>query len=182
LILLTGGTLFTGFSHASDEQGTFELLLGNYDIKDAHFKTIYKEGGRIRGIGLSAFLPYNFNLYFELKEFHRQGELSYSLEKTKFVLVPLSLGIRYVVPLKFFHPYAGAGLDFYFYYEDNPIGTAINYARGSHFLAGTYFQFAESVPVWLNLKLKFTRVAEKLETRTLELGGFEYGMGLVVAF
>jgi len=167
---------------ASDKQGTVEFIYGRFTPSDAQFKKVYQKGGSIEGLILSGNLVSNFNLYLEVKAFSRSGELTFTKEKTKFFMLPLSLGVRYILPRGWFLPYAGFGTDFYFYYENNPIGTVTNYAHGYHLQGGTYIRPAESVPVWLNLKLKYTKAQAEYKGRTLELGGLEFGIGLALVF
>lgn len=163
-------------------QGSVEVFLGGYQMTDARFATIYPKGGLIAGLGASAAIISNLNLYLEAKYWQRQGFLTFSKEITTLRLLPISLGVRYIVPLGFFNPYLGAGGDMYFYYEDNPIGTTANRATGYHVLGGAYFRFARSVPVMINLRAKYSWVKAVQSDFTVQLGGLEYSAGLSFAF
>jgi hypothetical protein len=164
------------------KQGTFEFYLGRYAIPDARFKNVYEPGGGIRGVFLSSALPFGLDLYAEIKEFHKTGKLTYTLEETNFLLVPLSLGIRYVLPGGILMPYLGGGADFYFYYESNAIAKTMNIVSGVHLLTGLYIQIGRNSPLRLNGRIKFTRLKAREGEIEVELGGFEYGAGLVIAF
>jgi len=164
------------------KQGTFEFYLGNYDIKEARFKAVYQKGGSILGIVLSSALAYGFDFYAEIRTFYKTGTLSFTQEKTEFLLVPLSMGVRYVLPGSYVRPYAGLGADFYLYYENNPIATTLNVAKGYHFLGGIYIQFGKNSPLRLTGKVKYTRVKTTEDGIPIELGGFEYGAGIAIAF
>ena len=164
------------------KQGTFEFYLGRYEIPDARFKQVYEPGGGIRGIFLSSALPLGFDFYAEIKEFHKTGKLTFTQEETSFLLVPLSLGLRYVYPGKILMPYIGGGADFYFYYESNPIAKTMNIVSGVHLLTGIYLQFGPNSPVRLNGRVKFTRLKAREGEIEVELGGLEYGAGLAIAF
>jgi hypothetical protein len=164
------------------KQGTFEFYLGRYEIPDARFKKVYEPGGGIRGLFLSSALPFGFDLYAEIKEFHKTGKLTYTQEETDFLLIPLSLGLRYVLPGGILMPYLGAGADFYFYYETNAIAKTMNIVSGAHLLTGLYIQIGRNSPVRLNGRIKFTRLRAREGEIEVELGGFEYGAGLVIAF
>ena len=111
-------------------QGSIEFSLGSYSMNEPRLKAVYPEGGLMSGLTISSALFSNLNLYLDLKYYSRQGALTYSKEKTTLHIVPLDVGVRYIFPLGYFHPYAGAGADFYFYYEDNAIGTALSAAGG----------------------------------------------------
>jgi len=175
-------SIFSSFSEAFDRQGTFELSIGNYSISEPRFKAVYHKGGLIEGIGLSVFIMHDIDFVFEMKGFYKSGELTYSKEKTHFLLVPISLGVRYSKPLRYFCPYAGLGIDYYFYMETNPIQSIINYTRGFHFRVGSYVQISERVPIWLNFRLKYTKAKAEENNIEIELGGFEYGLGLAFVF
>lgn len=164
------------------KQGTFEFYLGRYEIPDSRFKSVYEPGGDIRGLFLSSSLPLGFDFYAEIKEFNKTGKLTYTLEETKFLLIPLTLGIRYVYPGGILMPYLGGGADFYFYYESNAIAKTMNIVSGAHLLTGIYIQFGRNSPVRLNGRIKFTRLKAREGEIEVELGGFEYGAGLAIAF
>jgi len=164
------------------KQGTFEFYLGRYEIPDSRFKKVYEPGGSIRGLFLSSALPLGLDFYAEIKEFHKTGKLTYTLEETSFLLVPLSLGVRYVLPGSILMPYIGGGADFYFYYESNPIAKTMNIVSGAHLLTGIYLQFGRNSPVRLNGRIKFTRLKAREGEIEVELGGLEYGAGLAIAF
>ncbi len=163
-------------------QGTLEFFAGRYDIREPLFKTVYREAGSIQGLILSSSLILNFDFYLEFKALYRKGELTYTKEKTTLVLAPVSLGLRYTLPLGFLQPYAGGGIDYFVFFETNPIGSYFNYVRGYHGLGGVYLRFAKGFPVLLNLRAKFTKATFTVNDRNIELGGPEFGASLVLAF
>jgi len=163
-------------------QGSVEFSLGRYNMNEPRFEAAYPKGGLMGGLTLSSAVVSNVNFYLDIKYYSRQGALTFSKEKTTFYMVPIDLGFRYIYPLGLFHPYLGAGLDFYFYYEDNPIGTVLNYTTGYHITGGIYLRFAKSVPVMLNIRLKYTWAKAEEDTQQIQLGGLEYSAGLAFAF
>ena len=184
LLVLTALATMTcpGFGASTERQGTVEVFLGNYNMREPLFKTVYQQGGSLQGLILSSALVFNVDFYLELKALYKTGQLTYSKEKTTLLLVPVSLGLRYVLPLGFLQPYAGGGLDFFLFYESNPIGSLFNYVQGYHFLGGFYLRFAKSFPILLNFRIKTTQALAEVNNRKVELGGLEYGGGLVLAF
>jgi hypothetical protein len=163
-------------------QGSVEVILGGYTMNEPRFDAVYPKGGLLAGLGASAAIISNVNLYLEAKYWQREGELTFSKEQTTLRLFPISLGVRYIVPLGIFNPYAGAGGDIYFYYEDNAIGTTVNHASGYHVLGGTYLQFSDSIPLMLNLRVKYTWARATESDFKIQLGGLEYSVGLALAF
>ncbi len=182
LVILLNSFFTQSVFSADKREGTIEFVLGSYNMSEPRFKAAYEKGGIIKGICFSASVIQDFDFYFEIKHFHKLGELTYTKEETKLLLIPISLGIRFIKPIESFRPFIGAGADLYFYYETNPIGTVINYTKGYHLQGGTYFQFTEKLPFWIGLKLKYTRAKTEESNHKLELGGFEYGISLVLIF
>ncbi len=167
---------------AQQKGGTLEILYGGYSIKDARFKAIYPGTSTIQGIALSIFPARNINLCLEITPLYREGRLTYSEEKTNFVLLPLSLTARYIRSFGFLSPYIGLGADMVYFIEDNPIGTVIDFANGFHFQGGTYLRFGKKIPIWLNLKFQYTGVKAKQNGATIDLGGWQYAIGLAFVF
>lgn len=167
---------------AQDAGGTIEVLFGKYSVKEARFKTIYPGANSIYGLALSAFVHPNVNLCLDILPFYREGELSYTKEKTTFAMIPVSLTARYVRTFGFVSPYIGVGGDMVFYFEDSPIGSIFHYANGYHFQGGAYLRFGRRVPVWLNLQAKYMGVKAKSGTTTIDLGGWQMAVGLAFVF
>lgn len=167
---------------ASNNRGTFELFFGHYILSESRFKAVYHGGGIIAGLGLAVSVMQNFDLYIEAKGFHKQGELTYSKEKTQLFLFPISLNIRYKVSIGPITPYIGGGIDVHFYFETNPIGNIADYTSGYNFQGGTYFHFGKNFPILLNLKIKYSKANKMVNNLKIELGGLEYGVGLAFVF
>jgi hypothetical protein len=186
LIALAALLILSGLSLAAQErlirQGSLEIMAGGYDMKEPRFDAVYPSGGVMAGLGVSVALFSNFNVYLEAKYWSRVGQLTFTKEETTFRLIPISLGARYILPLGIINPYLGAGADIYFYHEDNPIGTTLNHAGGYHVTGGTYLRFSRSIPLMLDLKLKYTWAKASESDLRIQLGGIEYAVGLAVAF
>ncbi|MFZ2054908.1 MAG: hypothetical protein WAU81_12030 [Candidatus Aminicenantales bacterium] len=169
-------------SERTIRQGSVEFTLSGYAMNEPRFDAVYDPGGLMSGLSLSTAIVSNVNLYLDIRYYSREGKLTFSKEKTALYIVPVDLGFRYIYPFGLFNPYLGAGLDFYFYYEENPIGSVLNYTNGYHITGGTYIRFSKSVPVLINLRLKYTWAKAEENNISIQLGGFEYGVGLVLAF
>jgi len=161
---------------------TIEVSFGRYNIRDSRFKKVYQEGGLILGIAGSFSLISNFDVWLGAKGFYKSGQLTFTKEETKFILIPISIGIRYCRQIGLFKPYLGAGIDYYLYYEQTPIGDTFNYTMGFHFQGGTYFHPIDSLPFLINLNVKYTKAEAEENNHKIQLGGFEYGVGLVIVF
>jgi len=182
IVFILGMISFSYPLNEGDIQGTIEFFIGNYNMDEPRFEAVYQKGAMIKGIAFSASIIRYTNIYFEVKYFKKDGELTYTKEKTTLQLVPVSLGIRLIKKLGPFFPYFGGGGDLYFYHEHNPIGTVLNYAKGYHFQGGVYFQLIKKIPILLGTKLKYTRVKAQENDITVQLGGFEYMGGIILIF
>ncbi|MGD0782575.1 MAG: hypothetical protein ABSA30_06920 [Candidatus Aminicenantales bacterium] len=174
--------LLGGRGLASDRQGTFEIIYGRYTVNDARFAKIYASSGSIEGLALTAALFFHLDFYLEAKVFSQAGQLTYTKEQTKFVLVPFSFGIRWGVPLGILEPFIGAGLDYYVYYESNVIGTAVDYAQGEHVMGGLRLNFGKDIPLSLSGRVKYTSLKATRGGFTVDLGGVEISGGLAFVF
>ncbi len=173
------------FSSSTDQairQGSVEFTLGGYSMNEPRFDAVYDPGGLMSGLSLSSAIVSNVNFYLDIKYYSRKGELTFSKEKTTLHIIPVSLGLRYIYPFGLFNPYLGAGMDFYLYYEENPIGTVLNHTNGFHFTGGTYIRFSQSIPLLINIRLKYTWAKAEEEGISIQVGGFEYGAGLAFVF
>jgi hypothetical protein len=174
--------LLAGPGSASNRQGTLELLYGSSSINDVRFAKIYAGSGSVAGLALTAALFFNLDFYLEAKVSSHAGQLTYSKESTKFVLLPFSFGLRWGAPLGVFEPFLGAGLDYYIYYENNVIGTAVDYARGAHVMGGLRINFGKDVPLSLSGRIKYTSIKAARGAFTVDLGGVELSGGLAFVF
>ena len=163
-------------------RGPSSFSIGQYGIADPLFKTVYQSGGSIQGLGFTAALAPNIDFYIDLKLMVKNGLLSHSQEESDFVLLPISLGLRGALTVAFLRPFIGAGFDYFAFLESNPIGTITDRATGWHVLGGFYVQFGERFPILPFFRMKQTFVKTAAGTGMINLGGFEWGGGLAIAF
>ncbi len=182
LVISLWSALSSPAAERAIRQGSAELLLGTYHMNEPRFDAVYPSGGVMPGLALSVAIVSDLNLYLEAKYYFRQGELTYSKEKTDFYMIPVSLGVRYIFPLGMFNPYLGGGADYYFIDEENSIGTLLTSTPGYHLCGGVYVRFSQSVPLMLSLKAKYTWAQTANNDIQVQLGGLEYGAGLAFVF
>lgn len=182
-VLFLGSGLGSAFAQADiPRQGTIEFFSGQYGIADPLFKTVYQPGGSIQGLGFTAALAPYIDFYFDLKLMVKNGLLSHSQEESDFVLLPISLGLRGTLTVAFFRPFIGAGFDYFAFLESNPIGTITDRATGWHLTGGFYLQIGKRFPILPFFRMKQTFVKIAAGTGTINLGGFEWGGGVAIAF
>jgi hypothetical protein len=163
-------------------QGSFEVFFGRFGVSDPVFSEVYASGGGIGGLAITAALFLNIDFYLEAKAFPRRGELTFTKEKTDFVLMPISIGFRWRAPLGLVEPFLGGGLDYDVYYETNAIGTALDYAGGSHILGGVSLRPGRNSPIALMLRLRYSMVKAEHAGIEVDLSGLEAGASLAFLF
>ncbi|MCX6561132.1 MAG: hypothetical protein NTZ26_11555 [Candidatus Aminicenantes bacterium] len=171
-----------GGGASSKRQGSFEIIYGRFSVKDPLFTEVYSAGGSIQGLGITAALFLNIDFYLEAKAFYKKGQLTFTKESTSFLLLPFSVGFRWRAPLGLIEPFVGAGLDYDVYYEKNAIGTALDYAKGTHVLAGVSLRPGRNSPIALTGRLRYAMVKAEHAGVTIDLGGLEAGASLSLIF
>jgi hypothetical protein len=167
---------------AAKRQGTFEIVAGRFSVNDPLFTEVYAEGGGIQGVVLTAALFLNIDFYLEAKVFTKKGQLTFTQDPTTFVLLPFSVGFRWRAPLGLIEPFVGAGLDYDVYYEKNDIGTALDYAKGTHILGGISLRPGKNAPIALTGRLRYAMVKAEHAGVTIDLGGLEMSASLAFIF
>jgi hypothetical protein len=164
----------------------FGVILGKYTVSDDLFDQIFGASGAIYGFELSRVLwshkNLNFALSFDVRRFSRVGSSTVSMEETKFSLVPLTFSGIFLVNTKHVVPFIGAGLDIYNYKEEIATQEISGSATGLHFKLGLFFKIPKLESLSVKIYLKGTSVTAKEEDVEIDLGGFEFGVGLSFSF
>jgi hypothetical protein len=138
---------------------------------------------------------HNVDVWASYKIFTNSQTTTYFEYPVTFKLVPVSVGLRYRFPKwRFLEPFVGAGLNFYSYKEttggESDLEDTTGNAFGFHFQGGSYFDISQihSISILGEIFLKYNIVKKTLAdllpngTDILDLGGFEFGIGLGVKF
>lgn len=100
---------------------TVELKMSHFNPSHDAFKNIYGSG-MMYGGELNIGVWKNFHLWFEGGFFSKRGKLTFTEEETKLEIVPVGIGIKYVLADWKVNLYLGIGLNYHIYREDTPIG------------------------------------------------------------
>lgn len=168
------------------EKTMIEIGYGRYEISDPRYKKVYKEGREIYTIKvLQLFYSQNghhVGITAGVKHFTKKGHSTVTQEETRLTIVPLSLGLRYLLKLNHFIPWSEIGLDYYHYKESATITTTVGWALGYHITGGIYFEIPKASFIKLLIYAKHTKAMAQEENIKVNLGGFEYGLGLSLGF
>lgn len=161
--------------------------LGYLAFQDEAFKDSYGGGGMFFKGEYSLILPVkveSFDIWTGFTYFEKAGKTSITQEDLTLRITDLSVAVRYLLPLSKFTPFAGIGINYIVYKEILPEGYLIGSVGGSdlgfHIQGGTYF---DALPN-LSLKVHIKYLSSKTDVDGIEvnLGGVEYGAGLVFRF
>ncbi len=186
--------IFTAFLFSQDEW--------DKKIKQAPTKSIFSlsAGGGVKSITLDRakdiyghfnpvfYLDFAVNvakpleLFFHIEYFNPAGELSYTKEETKLRIIPLELGLRFLISKGDFTPYIGGGVGYYFYQEENVIGQLSDNKFG--FFGETGFKIFIVKKFFIDIKGRYTflKVDVQQEEESIDLSGFiiRGGLGITV--
>ena len=165
----------------------FGFSSGFLTLQDTVFTETYGEGGAFFKGEYSFYLPLksrNFDIWTGFTYFEKTGKTSITQEDLTLKITNLSLALRYLRTFSKFRPFLGAGVDYIVYKEILPEEYVIDSVGGSdlgfHVQGGTYF---DPLP-YLSLKIHIKYLMSKTTENEVEvnLGGVEYGAGLVFRF
>ena len=163
------------------------LSAGYLTLQDDAFAETYGEGGFFFKGEYSVVLPVkvdSFDIWTGFTLFQMTGKTSITQEDITLKLTNLSVAVRYLRTFSKFRPFVGVGIDYIVFKEilpeDYVIGSVGGSDLGFHLQGGTYFDALPNLSLKVHIKyLWSTADADGLE---VNLGGVEYGAGLVFRF
>jgi hypothetical protein len=160
---------------------------GYMTLQDEAFREAYGDGGVFFKGEYSFLLPFkveSIDIWTGFTFFEKAGTTSITQEDLTLKTTNLSVALRYLPTFSKFTPFVGAGIDYIVYKEilpeDYVIGSVGGSDLGFHVQGGTYF---DALP-YLSLKIHLKYLWSKVDVDGMEvnLGGVEYGAGLVFRF
>jgi hypothetical protein len=177
LIILAIG-LMSGIVLAAEFR--FEVKGALHNSEDSNFKDIYGSApkfGLAAGVGFAK----NLSVWAGADYVHKTGSIAVINETTTVSLIPLSLGLRYEIPvgakLRF---HIGAGGQMVFFKEESSLGTASE--SGFGFLATGGGTFRVSPNVGIGLFVAWSTCSMKHADVEFKAGGLDFGGGIEFRF
>ncbi len=162
------------------------FTLGNFRVASDRFKEIFGNKGTVAGIEASHILDSNKNnslgVTLEVRSFSKSGHSTITHKNTFFSMTPVSLTGKYIVNKGDFGPYIGAGIDLFFYKEKSSIENASGMTPGIHLEGGAYYRLPLFEFIKIRAMLRFSRAVAKENTFKVNIGGFEFGVGILYCF
>ena len=168
------------------EKTTIGLGYGSYQVSDPRYKEVYDGSGGIATLEVMQVIhaqnPHHLGLSLGFKYFRTEGKTTITQEKSQLTLVPISLGLRYLIKTKNFLPWIELGTDYYLYKENATLKTTKGSAFGYHIAGGLYFEIPRMDFIKLQFYAKHTKCIATEDEIKVNLGGLEWGFGLAFGF
>jgi len=185
------GTLGQGQPEAGLENhktSTIGFLTGFYFMQDEVFQEIYGKSALFFGGEYTLRFPvtkqHGLDVAVGFRQLKKSGETSYTKEATQLRLTNLSLALRYSLDYGHFTFFLGPGFDYVTYKETYtetfPINSVEGDDTGFHIAGGGYCNFLPSISI--KAYFRYCAVATEPEGFRVNLGGTEWGLGLVYRF
>jgi RND family efflux transporter MFP subunit len=167
-------------------------IFEQFNLNDKNLTTYYGHKYRnLPGVELSIHTMFNIDLWASYKVYTDEQKTSFYGNTVKFKLTPLSIGLRYrPLKWKFVEPFVGAGANFYSYSEtisnESNLENTKDKASGFFVQGGSYFHANRFLLG--EIFLKYNSVKKTLATvlpdgtNSIDFGGLEIGIGLVIKF
>jgi hypothetical protein len=139
------------------------------------FRDIYGQGPGL-GADLVIGILDRVDVWIGGSYFDKKGRLSFTAEETTVKIRTLGWGVRYRYPLGRLDLYAGAGLNYFLFDEENPIGDVSTSKIGPEARAGAFFRMTRRFSAGAFLGL--TRCAIWPAQHKVNIGGLSAGLSL----
>ncbi len=165
---------------------SFSVGAGMRNFSESLYKDVYGDSGMSYNLDLGVKVGKSLEAFLHTDYFKKDGELTYTKEKTTMKIIPVELGARYLIKLnkqckpKLF-PYLGAGAGYYMVKEENPISTFDKKSFGFFIEGGLRFYLVGSFFIDAKIKDVFLK-AKNDQGRNINTGGFTYMGAIGISF
>ncbi|UCC38936.1 MAG: AMIN domain-containing protein [Candidatus Aminicenantes bacterium] len=161
------------------------VVTGLYFMQDEAFQETYGKSTFIFGGESSFTLPLKFlDVWISFKHMQDSGKTTFLEEDISLRMTDISLSLRYLIDLENITPFLGPGVDYIYYKEsysgEFPLASISDSEVGFHVQGGTYYHFSGFLSA--KLYFKYNMIKTTIEDLTVNLGGTEWGLGLIFRF
>lgn len=196
LCLLTAVSLQPAFSQTGTEvkeaerQGLelertiAEFMYSRFEPSDLRYKKVYQTGREIYSLeiyqGMYADIYHNFGFTAEIRRYAKKGHATLTQESTQLLLVPVGIGVRYVLNIDHFVPWIEVGADYVSYTETSDLRSTSGSTLGYHLQAGFYLETPGLESLKIKISIRHSKAPTEENGIRIDLGGVEYGIGLAL--
>jgi hypothetical protein len=161
------------------------VATGFYFMQDEAFQEIYGKSTFVFGGETSITLPLKFlDIWIGFKQMQDSGKTTFMQEDISLRMTDISFSLRCLINLKNLTPFLGPGVD-YIYYKENysgdfPLASLSDSDFGFHIQGGSYFHLSNFLST--KLYFKYNMIKTTIQDLSVNLGGTEWGLGLVFRF
>jgi len=149
------------------------------------FRNIYGTG-IMYGLDIGRRIWKDMELHLEVRYYSKKGQLTFTKERTRVKLIPLTISSRYIFVKKKINLYGGVGLTYNLFEEKNPIGKVKESKLGFMIRIGGFkrikgfkkFIKAFIIDVYLNYHYCKMKPAEI----RFDAGGLDFGIAFGIEF
>jgi len=150
----------------------FSIGAGARYVLDDAFADVYDQFNLSLNADLALKIGKSFEIFFHSDFMSLKGALTYTGGETKLSLIPIELGLRFIMGKKKLHPYLGLGGGFYMFKEESEIGEFDENVFG--FFAETGLRYDLSKRFFFDLKVKYVNFEVKPEAPDVGEGEYIY--------
>lgn len=161
------------------------VVTGFYFMQDEAFQEIYGKSTFVFGGESSITLPLKFlDVWIGFKQMQDSGKTTFMEEDISLRMTDISFSLRCLINLENFTPFIGPGVDYIYYKEsysgDFPLASISDSDFGFHIQGGSYFHLSNFLST--KLYFKYNTINTTIQDLRVNLGGTEWGLGLVFRF
>lgn len=156
------------------------IYSGYFFPRDNMLKEIYKKEGVIYGFKLGVRVWKGLSLWLSGMQYQKIAETFPLGDRTKLILNPINLSIRYTFRLGRINPYVEGGYTYVFFKELSDIGDVESEGKGYSLDTGIEMKLAS----WfmIDIGVKYSSVEVNPTGFDVDIGGFQAGIALLLTF
>lgn len=167
------------FSFLQATEYSLSFRAYHFNPSERAFRDIYGAGAGF-GLETGVQLMGNMDFRFAVGSFQKKGETTFFKEEITLSIVPIEVGLRYSILSGGIRPYVGAGVGYFRFKEETPLGTAITTKLGYSAQAGIILRVIQGL--YLDGFLSYSTCKVKPVAIEVDIGGFSAGVGIGYRF
>lgn len=153
---------------------------GYFFPSDSTIKEVYTKGEMTYGAKIGLRVWKGLHVWLSGMQFKKVSETIPLGDITTVTLNPLTLSLRYTIPLGTLNPYLGGGYTYIFFKEKSDIGNISGEGKGYSVSAG--FEVKLSSWFYMDFGITYSEIKVRPTEFDIQLGGLQPGITFLVVF